>query len=346
VTPRIDIVTPLHNEEQGFSTFVETVERILMSRGDIMFHVILVDDGSTDDTWRLIERQCAASPRYRGLRLSRNFGFHAALAAGFHYADGDAVATLDADLQDPPETVLEFVEAWQRGADVVWGWRRSRDEMRWRIALSEAFAWLARRFAMPEGSKFTTGSFLLVDRAVVESLRQMPEHKRVTFALVAWAGFEQAIIYYDRRRRVIGKTNWSLARLLNTGYDTFVANSEVLPRLVTIVGLSFALVGFGLGGYSLLSWALTSTLPGWAGLMVTLTTFFGVNFLILGLMSEYLLRIHLEAMRRPTFFVKADTTHPTRRTAESERGREPATSGDPSTMPAREVGAGERRLAR
>ncbi len=296
--PRIDVVSPLFNEEANFTQFIASIEHELLTYEAVDWHFILVDDGSTDHTWEMIERQCRLSPRFRGIRLSRNFGFHAAVAAGIEHSSGDAVATLAADLQDPPGTIVAFAESWMRGADIVWGWRRTRAEPRWRVMASNVFAGLIRRYAMPGGSKFTTGSFLLIDRKVVGCLRQMPEHTRVTFARVAWTGFRQEIVLFDRGPRHTGRSKFSFGKLLSTSYDTFVAYSSLLPRLVSVVGLLFALIGFGLGIYSFINWLATSTVPGWTGLMVTLTIFFGVNFLILGAMTEYLLRIFLRVRRR------------------------------------------------
>src|SRR6516162_1374315 len=119
--PRVQILTPLYNEARCFDTYVEAVERVLLSRSEAEYRCLLVDDGSTDETWELIQQQCRASPRFRGLRLSRNFGAHTAETAGLDLCDADAVAILSADLQDPPETILSFVEAWRQGADVVFG---------------------------------------------------------------------------------------------------------------------------------------------------------------------------------------------------------------------------------
>jgi len=306
-TPRIDVVSPFFNEEANFDLFIAAIERDVLTYGDIDWHFIFVDDGSTDRTWEMVERRCSSSARFRGIRLSRNFGFHAAVAAGIEHSSGDAVATLAADLQDPPNTLIAFAEAWMRGADIVWGWRRSRTEARWRVMASNVFAGLIRRFAMPRGSKFTTGSFLLIDRKVVHCLRQMPEHTRVTFARVAWTGFKQEVVLFDRAPRHSGSSKFSFGKLLSTSYDTFVAYSTLLPRLVTILGLVCATMGFGLGAFSFANWLFTSTVPGWTGLMVTFTVFFGVNFLILGTMTEYLLRIYLESTARPPYLIAGDT---------------------------------------
>jgi len=306
--PRIAILTPCYNEEMALPSYFDTVTRVLFQRADIEYHVLLIDDGSIDRTWELICDACATSPRFRGLRLSRNFGEHAALTAGFDHADADATATLAADLQDPPQVILEFVEAWRRGAKIVWGKRAKRDDHRWRVLLSEVFLWIIRRLAMPRGSKVTTGSFLLVDRKVVECLRAMREQNRVTFGLVAWTGFNQAQIEYHRPPRVAGKSKWTLAHLLRSMYDTFIGFSHVLPRSITIFGIFCSALGF-LASVVLLFMVFVAPpiVLGWSSLMIALTLFSGVTFFILGIISEYLSRIYFESTRRPLYFISADT---------------------------------------
>src|ERR1700751_3782988 len=149
--PVVQVLTPLYNEEKCFEVYIEAVEHALIARNDVDYHCLMVDDGSTDGTWELIKQQCNTSPRFRGLRLSRNFGAHTAETAGLDLCDADAVAILSADLQDPPEVILSFVEAWRNGADVVFGRRRMRGDARWRILASKAFEALLRRVAMPRG---------------------------------------------------------------------------------------------------------------------------------------------------------------------------------------------------
>jgi glycosyltransferase involved in cell wall biosynthesis len=307
VYPIIQILTPLYNEEECFDIYVEAVERVLLSRLDVEYHCLLVDDGSTDGTWELIQQRCRASPRFRGLRLSRNFGAHAAETAGLDLCDADAVAILPADLQDPPEVILSFVETWRQGADVVFGRRRMREDSRWRVLTSKAFETLLRRFAMPRGSRFATGGFLLMDRKVVECVRQMREANRLIFGLVAWTGFRQAVVEYDRQRRVAGRSAWSVARMVKSMYDGLIGFSETIPRAVTLLGVFFSLVGFIAAFYFLLNAVFFSPLPGWSTIMVILSLFFGIVFMILGTICEYLLRIYVESTRRPLYFIAADT---------------------------------------
>ena len=314
VNPIIQILTPLYNEEKCFKIYVEAVERVLLSRLDVEYRCLLVDDGSTDGTWELIQQQCRASPRFRGLRLSRNFGAHAAETAGLDLCDADAVAILPADLQDPPEAIPFFVEAWRQGADVVFGRRRMREDSRWRILTSKVFEALLRRFAMPKGSQFATGGFLLMDRKVVECVREMREANRLIFGLVAWTGFQQAVVEYDRQRRVAGRSAWSIGRMVKSMYDGLIGFSATIPRAVTLLGAFFSILGFILALYFLLNAIFSEPMPGWSTIMVVLCFFFGIVFMILGAICEYLLRIYVESMRRPLYFIAADT-------ADGELGR-------------------------
>jgi dolichol-phosphate mannosyltransferase len=300
---RVTVVTPVFNEQDSLPHYAEAVRRVLLARDDIDFDILLVDDGSTDQSWAIIEKLAAADARFRGLRLSRNFGAHIALCAGFDAANADAVVVLACDLQDPPETVLEFVARWRAGADIVWGHRRQRDDLLWRRLVSRVFGALMRRYAMPPGSRFATGSFLLADRKVVEAVQRMREHSRITFALVAWTGFRQEVVAYDRRRRHAGASGWTFWRMVLTMYDAFVGFSVLPIRLTTALGITVSLLNIPLAVYLLTRWWIGHPLPGYTSVMLVLTVFFGMQFLLMGLIGEYLYRIYLEAMQRPLYLV-------------------------------------------
>lgn len=304
--PTISVITPIYNEEASLEIYAKAIEKELFANTSINVEVILVDDGSDDSSWSIIEDMCARDPRYLGLRLSRNFGAHAALSAGIMNACGDAVATLAADLQDPVSTINEFIDVWRAGAQIVWGRRRSREDESWRVITSGVFFRLIRRYAMPRGSKFATGSFFLIDRRVTECFKQFPERNRITFALVAWTGFRQEIVDYDRQGRSAGKSGWSFARMLKAMYDTFIGFSEVPARLMTITGILTSLLSIPFSVYLVISWWLTDTVPGWTGLMLGVTVFFGLQFLMMGLVGEYLYRIYSEVTARPLFFISQE----------------------------------------
>lgn len=305
--PRVDIITPVYNEAEMLPRYFAAVQEILLSQAGYEFRFFLVDDGSRDDSWRILRDYCAVHAGFRGIRLSRNYGSHIALAAGFAEADGDAIATLPCDLQDPPEVILQFLDKWKAGAKIVWGHRKGRGDPAWRVCVSNFFFRIVQRWAMPPASKFTTGSFLLADRKVAECYRRFGETNRITFALIAWTGFDQDIVYYDRQRRAAGVSAWSISRMIRAMYDTFIGFSQVPVRFMTFLGITTSLISFVLAIYVFLCWLTENPLRGWSSQMLMLSGFFGVQFLLMGISGEYLHRIYLEVTRRPLYLVSEET---------------------------------------
>ncbi len=309
---RLTIITPVHNEEDGLDRYAEDVSRKILARTDIDARVLFVDDGSSDQSWKKIVALTKTSERFSAIRLSRNYGAHIALAAGFDVVAGDtdAVATLACDLQDPPETVLEFVQEWRNGANIVWGKRRSRIDAGWRQQASQLLETVLRRYAMPRGSRFTTGSFLLMDRAVLECFRQFREQSRVTFALVAWTGFEQTVVSYDRAQRIHGKSGWTLGKMFNTACDVFIGFSPIPAKFISGIGFGMFAISIALILYLMIVWAFQNVLPGWTGMMATMIFFFGILFMMIGIMAEYLHRIFIESKNRPLYFISGQAKGP------------------------------------
>jgi glycosyltransferase involved in cell wall biosynthesis len=307
--PVVVVVTPVFNEEDNLEDYATEVRRVLFGCPDVDFRVLLVDDGSHDRSWSIIESLAARDGRFRGVRLSRNFGSHTALTAGFAHVgpEADAAATLACDLQDPPEVVLEFVQKWLEGAQIVWGERRSREDSSWKVWTSRGFNRALERHAMPNGSRFTTGSFLLMDRRVLTCFNEFREHNRITFALVAWTGFEQVRVPYDRRARVKGSSGWNFAKMIKAMYDAFIGISTLPIRLMKVAAGTAFVLSLLLVIY-LVVVAMTDTrVPGWASEMILLSVFFGVQFSLMAIVGEYLNRIYTESMRRPLYFISKDT---------------------------------------
>ena len=302
---RLVVVTPVFNEEANLDRYAAEVAATLFAAPGIEARILFVDDGSRDSSWARLQALTRASPRFSAIRLSRNYGAHLALAAGFDAVgeDADVVAVLACDLQDPVATLLDFVAAWRQGADIAWGQRRTRADEGWKRNASRLLENTLRRHAMPRHSRFTTGSFLLMDRRVLACLKQFREHSRVTFALVAWTGFKQAVVPYDRQARVAGKSGWRFGQMLNTAYDVLIGFSALPAKLMTGIGVSLFLLSLAATVYLLLVWAMSRVQPGWTGVMVTITLCFGVLFMMVGVMAEYLHRIFIEAKNRPLYFV-------------------------------------------
>ena len=305
--PTVVVITPVFNEAENLSRYEQCVRETLLDCPDVDFHVLFVEDGSRDNSWKMIEGICSRDSRFRGIRLSRNFGPHEALCAGLRHADGDAVAILACDLQDPPEVVLQFLQQWRQGARIVWGKRRSRVDSWWRKKASHFFEGLLRRYAMPAGSRFATGSFLLMDRKVLDCYKQFQEGNRITFALVAWTGFDQAVVEYDRQARQAGKSSWGLGRMVKAAYDAFLSFSRVPFGAVTAIGACLFLFSIALSIYLVLCYVTGNPRPGWVSIMLALSLFFGMHFIFMSIQGEYLSRIYSESVRRPLYFI-SDTT--------------------------------------
>lgn len=323
--PRLTVITPVYNESANLHNYVAEVTEVLLERPDLNVDVLFVDDGSHDDSWDVITQIARNDARFRGIRLSRNFGSHTAITAGLDSVgpDVDAVSVLAADLQDPPSTILEFVERWRNGAEIVWGQRTTRLDSRWRILASRMFHTLLRRYAMPKGSKFTTGSFFLIDRKVMGAVSQFAEANRITFALVAWTGFEQETVSYARRKRVAGTSGWSFTDMLRAMYDAFVGFSGLPIKLMEGAALISLLIAILLAVYLVVA-SLTRGIrvPGWTSQMLLLAVFFGIQFWLIAIVGQYLARIHQEVVRRPLYFVSRDTadevSSPVAKIAESD----------------------------
>jgi glycosyltransferase involved in cell wall biosynthesis len=324
--PVIVVITPVFNEEENLPDYVAAVEETLFTRDDLDVRVLFVDDGSQDGSWQLIDKAARQNPRFRGLRLARNFGSHTALSAGMANAgsDVDAVATLACDLQDPPEVVLEFIERWQQGAQIAWGERRSRDDSGWKVLTSKMFNRALERHAMPKGSLFTTGSFLLIDRRVLDCFNQFKEHNRITFALVAWTGFDQVRVPYDRRARTKGASGWNFRGMTKAMYDAFIGLSTLPIRLMKIAAALAFLSSLILVAYlAILVSTTTTSAPGWASQMMVLSIFFGVQFSLMAIVGEYLHRIYTESMQRPLYFISTTTEESESRLPHTAREHQP-----------------------
>ncbi|MFH0780850.1 MAG: glycosyltransferase family 2 protein [Pseudomonadota bacterium] len=301
---KITIVTPVYNESESLVRYHETIERQLFGLNGYDFNVILIDDGSEDNSWDIIKKICEVDKRFSAHRLSRNMGSHIAICCGLDSANGDAIAVLACDLQDPPEVLLKMIERWEWGADIVWGRRVSRNEARWRIISSQFFAVLLKRFAMPKGSKFTTGSFLVMDAKVLSYVRKFREHNRITFAIVAWTGFSQDVVNYERPARESGQSGWKLASMFKAMYDAFIGFSLFPVKCITTLGVLLSVGNLLFILYLVVSWMFGDPRPGWTSLMAFNSLLFGILFLMLGIIGEYLARIYSEVVARPLFCIR------------------------------------------
>jgi dolichol-phosphate mannosyltransferase len=295
-------VVPVYNEQD---TLPELQSRLaqLLGRLDGEAEVILVDDGSTDHSWPLIVGLHVADPRFKGLRLSRNFGHQVAITAGMDLAAGDATVVMDADLQDPPEVVLEMAQRWREGYEVVYGVREDRSSDSWfKRSSASLFYSILGRLTDVEIPK-NVGDFRLVDRRAVEAFKAMREGDRFVRGMYAWIGFRQIGVPYQRAERHAGSTKYPVKKMLRLAADGMIGFSRLPLKLALKLGTFFAVVAL-LGGMSVVGLNIFgATVPGWTSLLVAICFLGGLQLAVLGVIGAYLGRTYEETLGRPLYIV-------------------------------------------
>ncbi|MGF1445349.1 MAG: glycosyltransferase family 2 protein [Pikeienuella sp.] len=303
VRPLVSIVAPAFNEADGIDAFLDQTIAAMGAIGE-PYEIIVVDDGSRDDTVLRVARRCAGSSNIKLLRLSRNFGKEAALNAGLAHASGAAVVQIDSDLQHPPEVIADLLAQWREGGEIVYAQRRSResDPLLRRLATGafyRLFGAISDVQLMPG-----LGDFLLLDRRVVDAMLRLPERERFTKGLYAWVGFRRVAVPFDVAPRQHGRSSFRPGRLVRLGMDAVTAFGSLPLRIWTYVGLTLALIGLGYAIFVTLRTLIFGVeTPGYASLMVAICFFSGVQLIGIGLIGEYLGRVLVEVKQRPLYIV-------------------------------------------
>lgn len=304
--PRISIIIPAYDEASNIPLLRDRIRDVIDSTEPYEFELIIADDHSSDRTPDLVRAWADADPRVRLVRLSRNFGSHAAFHAGLAECSGDAAAFIAADLQDPPELILDMAQRWQDGSDVVWAVRSAREGEKMSVKLfARIYYATLRKLALsempPQGA-----DFFLLDRKVIDAYLAIPEKNTSIMCMVLWMGFKQSFVPYAKQARASGKSKWTLGKKVKLFVDSIVSFSftpiramSVLGFLLAFGGLVFAVVVV-LG--RLLGWVVAGT--GYAALMTVLLIGFGLVMLMLGVIGEYLWRTFDEARGRPRYIVE------------------------------------------
>ncbi|MEL6813888.1 MAG: glycosyltransferase family 2 protein [Cyanobacteria bacterium J06598_3] len=300
----ISVVVPLYCEESNIDYLFKRLEAVLTRLG-CTYEIVCVDDGSYDDTITGLREHRARNPNIKIVALSRNFGKELALTAGIDYASGAAVVPIDADLQDPPELIEALVTKWKEGYDVVYAKRRSRQGETWLKKTTANSFYRVMESMSKVPIPRDTGDFRLLDRRVVEVLKQLPERTRFMKGLFAWVGYRQAEVLYDREPRYSGETKWNYWRLWNFAIDGIVSFSVAPLRVWSYVGITFASISFLYGAFLLVRTLISGNdVPGYASLMVGMLFLGGVQMMSLGVLGEYLGRVYEEVKGRPLYLVR------------------------------------------
>lgn len=302
--PLVSVVVPVLDEQDCVDELARRVRAAWEAAG-VRGELLFVDDGSRDATPARIAALRAADPDVKTIRFTRSFGHQAALSAGLRFARGDAVVTLDGDLQHPPERIPALVEAWRAGADVVQAVRRAQDERPpgWKERASRAFYRLMNRASrtpiVPSGADFR-----LLDRRVVDALLGLEEHFVFVRGLVPWLGFAEARVAYEEQARFAGRSKYRLRPMLRLALDGLVSFSVLPLRAIGLFGAATAAFGVLFGIFALVAHATGRVeASGWTSLVVLVLVFGGVQLLSLGVVSEYVGRIYEEVKRRPRYVI-------------------------------------------
>jgi dolichol-phosphate mannosyltransferase len=330
----ISIVIPAYEEERNLAVLHANLREVLGAAVDADgWELIIVDDGSRDGTWAEIEQLAAVDVRVRGVRLSRNFGHQAALLAGLAAARGQAVVMMDADLQHPPAVVPQLIRKWREGYQVVHAVRRDPPSLPWLKRTTSRLYY--RVFSFLSGVAIEPGSadFCLLDRQVLDEVLKFEEEGLFLRGLVHWVGYATASVPFDCGDRHAGKSKYDWMRMLSLGWHGVSAFSLVPLRLGIGIGLLSSTIAFLSVTYAIVGWWVDDrVVPGWASSVAISSFLFGVLFMFLAVLAEYVGRIAVEVRRRPRFLVR-ETTRPQLAAADRRVQRLGAVAGDPRSEP-------------
>lgn len=304
--PVITVVIPIYNEEQTLAELFERLTNLRVENDErTEYEFLLVDDGSRDNSLKFIYEKVESDSSFKVISFSRNFGHQAALLAGISRATGDAVVVMDADLQDPPEVIPRLVDTWERGFDVVYAQRATRQGENFFKKKSAAVFYQIIDWLSETDLPRNVGDFRLMDRVVVDRIKELPERSLYLRGLVAWVGFNQTAVLYDREARFAGETKYSLKKMLGLATDALLSFSEKPLRIVTQIGLWVTMLSFSALSFFLITLPFGShhRVPGWLSVIAAVLLLGGVQLTCLGIVGAYINRIYREAKGRPIYIV-------------------------------------------
>ena len=321
--PLISIVVPAYNEELVLHAFHAAMSQEIAIAADFQFEILFINDGSTDKTQLMIEALAATDPRVGSVDLSRNFGKEIAMTAGLDHAQGSAVIIIDADLQDPPSLIHEFIAEWKNGFDVVYAKRTHRDAESWLKKITAKYFYKIISRISDISIPTDTGDYRLLSRRAVDALLKLREQHRFMKGLFAWIGFPTKAIYYRRQPRVAGNSKFSYWRLWNFALEGITSFTIGPLKIATYLGFSISFLSFLIG-----IWVIIKTLwwgeqvKGYPSLLISVLFLGGIQIFFIGILGEYLGRIYNETKNRPLYLIKNNT-----RARVNMNGESPDSSG-------------------
>jgi glycosyltransferase involved in cell wall biosynthesis len=301
----ISILIPAYNEELVLDKLFTRLANLANDTKDYDFEFLFVNDGSKDKTLEMIKEYAEADPRVSYINLSRNFGKEIGMIAGLDHVTGDATVIIDADLQDPPELIPEMIKLWEEGYDDVYAKRKSREGETWFKKFTSKLYYKTLQSVTHIPIQEDTGDFRLLDRRVVEALKQFRESQRNTKAMFSWVGFHKKEILYDRDPRAAGETKWNYVKLINLAVDGITSFTTAPLRISTVVGLLVSLATFIYLVFLVIRTIFFGVdLAGYASTMAVILFLGGIQLLSLGIIGEYIGRIFNETKQRPLYLVE------------------------------------------
>ncbi|MEY3984484.1 MAG: hypothetical protein RL160_2043 [Bacteroidota bacterium] len=302
---RISVIVPCYNEEEVLLTTHQRLTEVLEKLQGYEYELIYVNDGSRDKTLPMLREIAQADRRVKLLSFSRNFGHQIAITAGLDYCSGEAAVVIDADLQDPPHLIADMVRSWEQGADVVYGKRRDREgETFFKLFTARLFYRFINRLADVD-IPLDTGDFRLMNRKALDAFLKLRERHRFVRGMVAWVGFKQEALEYDREARFAGTTKYPFRKMMRLAFDAIMGFSNVPLRLASFVGFITSLLAFAGILYALYAKLFTNeTVAGWTFLMIAILFIGGITLVVLGIIGEYIGRIYSEIKQRPLYLIQ------------------------------------------
>lgn len=302
---KISVVIPVYFNELNLPHLFPRLINVAEQNSNYQFEFVFTDDGSEDDSYKLLHEFAAKDNRVIVIKLSRNFGSFMAILAGLEHSTGDCAAIISADLQDPPELITEMIQKWEAGNKVVMGVRERREDSFLTNFFAKIYYYLMRRFAlknMPLGGF----DFVLIDKKIVDILTMIKEKNASLMGLILWSGFQKSIIYYTRKKREQGKSMWTLSKKIKYFVDSFVAFSYAPIRFFQFIGISLSFLGFIYAIFIAIRKILYGfPVPGISALVIINLVIGGIQLIMLGIIGEYLWRNADETKKRPVFIVES-----------------------------------------
>lgn len=303
INPKFSVVIPVYNEEEVIEESYMQLKGT-MEKSNAPFELIFVNDGSSDNSLSLLKEISGNDKAVKIISFSRNFGHQAAITAGMDYSQGDAIAIIDADLQDPPMIILEMIKEWEKGYEIVYGKRKKRTgETVFKKFTASLYYRFLRKMTETE-IPVDTGDFRLIDRKVCNAMKSLTERNRYVRGLVSWVGFKQTYVEYERNPRFAGETKYPLKKMIKLAMDGITSFSYKPLKLATTIGFIFSVLSFVYMLVVLYKKLFTdTTITGWSSTVVILLFTQGIVLMVLGLIGEYMGRIYDEIKGRPIYIV-------------------------------------------